>query len=114
VLATVGPALVVSWGWLLVTEGALTRRGDLLDGLRLVLGPGAIMRKVLLGMPPVSTPSQDVDVVVTEHGAVRPARQDPRGTRCRAGRPLVRGRRPLALVSGEVWVGERGDGHPAQ
>lgn len=51
VVATVGPALLASWGWLLVTEGALTRRGDLLEGLRLVLGPGAIMRKVLLGMP---------------------------------------------------------------
>jgi hypothetical protein len=51
VLATVGPALVISWAWLAVSEGALTRPGDVRDGLRMVLGPGAIMRKVLLGLP---------------------------------------------------------------
>ncbi|HEY1966664.1 MAG TPA: metal-dependent hydrolase [Pseudonocardia sp.] len=51
VVATVGPALVISWAWLAVSEGALTRRGDVAEGLRMVLGPGAIMRKVLLGLP---------------------------------------------------------------
>lgn len=51
VLVTVGPAFLVSWGWLLLTEGALTRRGDLAEGLRAMLGPGKALRGVLRGMP---------------------------------------------------------------
>ncbi|MGI8814567.1 MAG: metal-dependent hydrolase [Pseudonocardia sp.] len=40
VLATVGPALVASWVWLLATEGALVRPGDVAEGLKLMFGPG--------------------------------------------------------------------------
>jgi hypothetical protein len=51
VLATVGPAFVASWAWLLLTEGALARPADLVAGARQLFGPGALMRKVLRGMP---------------------------------------------------------------
>jgi predicted metal-dependent hydrolase len=51
VLATVGPALVLSWAWLLAAEGALTRPADVAHGLKLMLGPGAILRTVFSKLP---------------------------------------------------------------
>lgn len=51
VLATVGPALVISWTWLLVTEGALTRPKDVAEGLKLMFGPGEILRTVFAKLP---------------------------------------------------------------
>jgi predicted metal-dependent hydrolase len=51
VLATVGPALVVSWGWLLVTEGALLRPKDVAEGLKIMFGPGEILRTVFAKLP---------------------------------------------------------------
>lgn len=51
VLATVGPAAVVALLWLLLTEGALVRPGDLVRGVRMLLGPGKSLPKVLRGMP---------------------------------------------------------------
>ena len=51
VLATVGPALVLSWAWLLASEGALTRPADVAHGLKLMFGPGAILRTVFSKLP---------------------------------------------------------------
>jgi hypothetical protein len=51
VLVTVGPAAVVAMLWLLLTEGALVRPGDLVRGVRMLLGPGKSLPKVLRGMP---------------------------------------------------------------
>ena len=51
VLATVGPALVISWTWLLLTEGALARPKDLVEGLKLMFGPGEVLRTVFAKLP---------------------------------------------------------------
>ena len=51
VLVTVGPAAVVGMAWLLLTEGALIRPGDLVRGVRMLLGPGKSLPRVLRGMP---------------------------------------------------------------
>jgi uncharacterized protein len=51
VVATVLPAMVASWAWLLATEGALTKPRDLAQGLRLMFGPGAILRTTLARLP---------------------------------------------------------------
>jgi hypothetical protein len=51
VLATVGPALVLSWAWLLATEEALVRPADVAHGLKLMFGPGAILRNVFAKLP---------------------------------------------------------------
>lgn len=51
VLATVGPALVLSWVWLLAAEGALARPADVAQGLKMMFGPGAILRTVFAKLP---------------------------------------------------------------
>lgn len=51
VLAIVGPAGAVAFLWLLLTEGALFRPGDLVRGARMLLGRGKALPKVLMGMP---------------------------------------------------------------
>lgn len=51
VLATVGPALVLSWAWLLATEGALVRPNDVVEGLKMMFGPGEILRTVFRKLP---------------------------------------------------------------
>lgn len=51
VAGTVLPAMVVSWVWLLVTEGALARPKDVVEGLKLMFGPGEILRTVFAKLP---------------------------------------------------------------
>jgi hypothetical protein len=51
VLVTVGPAMLLSWAWLLASEGALVRPADVAHGLKLMLGPGAILRGVFAKLP---------------------------------------------------------------
>lgn len=51
VATTVLPAMIVSWAYLLVTEGALNRPKDVVEGLKLMFGPGEILRKVIPKLP---------------------------------------------------------------
>lgn len=51
VAGTVLPAMLLSWAYLLVTEGALTRPKDVVQGLKIMLGPGEILRTVVAKLP---------------------------------------------------------------
>jgi hypothetical protein len=51
VATTVLPAMIVSWAYLLVTEGALTRPKDVARGLKLMFAPGEILPAVARKLP---------------------------------------------------------------
>lgn len=51
VAGTVLPAMLISWAHLLVTEGALARPGDVARGLKILFGPGEILRTVAVKLP---------------------------------------------------------------
>lgn len=51
VAATVLPAALFGWLYLLVQQGVWRRPKDLREGVRLLLGPGQFLRRVLVRMP---------------------------------------------------------------